>query len=80
MRTFCMRDDPASNEQCNEGAIALQVNTMDTICIAVRDLEQARKVGEQVPGKRAPDGACVDAFGEIRVACDWLGEFGLELT
>jgi hypothetical protein len=43
-----MRDNAASNEQCNGGAIALQVNTMDTICTAVRDWEQAHKVREQV--------------------------------
>jgi methylmalonyl-CoA/ethylmalonyl-CoA epimerase len=57
----------------------MKVNKIDHICIAVRDLAQARKVWEPVLGKSAPDDAYVDEPEKIRVARYWLGEVGFEL-
>lgn len=57
----------------------MQVNKIDHICIAVRDLEQARKVWEPVLGKSAPDDAYVDEPEKIKVARYWLGGVGFEL-
>ncbi|MCZ7562939.1 MAG: VOC family protein [Burkholderiales bacterium] len=57
----------------------MKVNKIDHICIAVRNLEQARKVWEPVLGKSAPDDAYVDEPEKIRVARYWLGEVGFEL-
>ena len=57
----------------------MKVNKIDHICVAVRNLEQARKVWEPVLGKSAPDDAYVDEPEKIRVARYWLGEVGFEL-
>jgi len=57
----------------------MKVNKIDHICIAVRDLEQARKAWEPVLGKSAPDDAYVDEAEKIRVARYWVGEVGFEL-
>lgn len=57
----------------------MKVNKLDHICIAVRDLEAARKVWEPVLGKSAPDDAYVDEPEKIRVARYWLGGVGFEL-
>jgi methylmalonyl-CoA/ethylmalonyl-CoA epimerase len=57
----------------------MKVNKVDHICIAVRDLEQARKVWEPILGKSAPDDAYVDEPEKIRVARYWVGEIGFEL-
>ena len=57
----------------------MQVNKIDHICIAVRDLDQARKVWEPVLGKQGPDDECVDEPEKIRVARYWVGEVGFEL-
>lgn len=57
----------------------MQVNKIDHICIAVRDLDQARKVWEPVLGKQGPDDEYVDEPEKIRVARYWVGEVGFEL-
>lgn len=57
----------------------MKVNKIDHICIAVRSLEQARKVWEPILGKSAPDDAYVDEPEKIRVARYWVGEVGFEL-
>ena len=57
----------------------MKVNKLDHICIAVRDLDAARKVWEPVLGKSAPDDAYVDEPEKIRVARYWLGGVGFEL-
>lgn len=57
----------------------MKVNKIDHICIAVRNLEQARKAWEPVLGKSAPDDAYVDEPEKIRVARYWLGGVGFEL-
>ena len=57
----------------------MQVNKIDHICIAVKDLEKAREVWEPVLGKSGPDDAYVDEREKIRVARYWIGEVGFEL-
>ncbi|HVB48654.1 MAG TPA: VOC family protein [Burkholderiales bacterium] len=57
----------------------MKVNKIDHICIAVRNLDQARKAWEPVLGKSAPDDAYVDEAEKIRVARYWVGEVGFEL-
>ncbi len=57
----------------------MQVNKIDHISIAVKDLDQARKVWEPVLGKSAPDDEYVDEPEKIKVARYWLGEVGFEL-
>jgi methylmalonyl-CoA/ethylmalonyl-CoA epimerase len=57
----------------------MKVNKIDHICVAVRDLEQARKAWEPVLGKSAPDDAYVDESEKIRVARYWIGGVGFEL-
>ncbi len=57
----------------------MQVNKIDHICIAVRDLDQARKVWEPVLGKSEPDDAYIDEPEKIKVARYWVGEVGFEL-
>ena len=57
----------------------MKVNKIDHICIAVKDLEAARKVWEPRRGKPKPDDPYVDEPEKIRVARYWLGEVGFEL-
>jgi methylmalonyl-CoA/ethylmalonyl-CoA epimerase len=57
----------------------MKVNKVDHISIAVKNLEEARKVWEPVLGKSRPDDAYVDEVEKIRVARYWLGEVGFEL-
>ena len=57
----------------------MQVNKIDHICIAVKDLDQARKVWEPVLGKSEPDDAYIDEPEKIKVARYWLGGVGFEL-
>ena len=52
---------------------------IDHICVAVRNLEEAKKVWEPVLGKSAPDDAYVDEAERIRVARYYVGEVGFEL-
>jgi methylmalonyl-CoA/ethylmalonyl-CoA epimerase len=57
----------------------MKINRIDHICIAVKDLEQAKKVWEPFLGKSAPDDAYVDEPEKIRVARYYVGEVGFEL-
>ena len=57
----------------------MQINRIDHISIAVRDLDEARQVWEPVLGKDGPDDEYVDEPEKIRVARYWLGEVGFEL-
>ncbi len=57
----------------------MKAKKVDHICIAVKDLEQARKVWEPVLGKTEPDDPYVDEPEKIRVARYWVGEVGFEL-
>jgi methylmalonyl-CoA/ethylmalonyl-CoA epimerase len=57
----------------------MKINKLDHICVAVKDLEAARKVWEPLLGKSGPDDAYVDEPEKIRVARYWLGEIGFEL-
>ncbi len=57
----------------------MKVNKIDHICIAVRNLEQAKKVWGPLLGKTAPDEEYVDEPEEINVARYYLGEVGFEL-
>ena len=57
----------------------MKVNKIDHICIAVKNLDEARKVWEPLLGKTSPDDAYVDESEKIRVARYWVGEVGFEL-
>jgi len=57
----------------------MQVNKIDHLCIAVKDLQQARKVWEPVLGKSAPDDEYIDEPEKIKVARYWVGGVGFEL-
>ena len=57
----------------------MKVNKLDHICIAVRDLEAARRIWEPILGKERPDDAYVDEPEKIRVARYWVGGVGFEL-
>jgi methylmalonyl-CoA/ethylmalonyl-CoA epimerase len=57
----------------------MKVNKIDHICIAVKDLDAARKVWEPILGKPEPDDPYVDEPEKIRVARYWLGDVGFEL-
>lgn len=57
----------------------MKLNKMDHICIAVKDLDAARKIWEPVLGKSEPDDPYVDEPEQIRVARYHIGEVGFEL-
>lgn len=57
----------------------MKTNKVDHICIAVRNLEEARKIWEPVLGKSGPDDAYIDEPEKINVARYWVGEIGFEL-
>ena len=57
----------------------MNVKKIDHICIAVKNLEEARKIWEPILGKPEPDDPYVDELEKIRVARYWLGEVGFEL-
>ncbi len=57
----------------------MKVNKIDHICIAVKDLEAAKKIWEPIFGKAKPDDSYVDELEKIKVARYWLGEVGFEL-
>ncbi len=57
----------------------MKINKMDHICIAVKDLNAAKKAWELLLGKSGPDDAYVDEREKIRVARYWVGEIGFEL-
>lgn len=57
----------------------MKANKVDHICIAVKNLEAARKNWEPLLGKSGPDDSYVDEPEKIRVARYWIGEVGFEL-
>jgi methylmalonyl-CoA/ethylmalonyl-CoA epimerase len=57
----------------------MKVNKFDHICVAVKDLEAARKIWEPLLGKSKPDDPYEDEHEKIRVARYWIGEVGFEL-
>jgi methylmalonyl-CoA/ethylmalonyl-CoA epimerase len=57
----------------------MKINKLDHICIAVKDLNAAKKAWELLLGKSGPDDAYVDEQEKIRVARYWVGEIGFEL-
>jgi methylmalonyl-CoA/ethylmalonyl-CoA epimerase len=57
----------------------MKVNRVDHISIAVRNLEEARKIWEPLLGKDGPDDAYADEPEKINVARYWVGEVGFEL-
>ena len=57
----------------------MKANKIDHICIAVKNLEQARKIWEPVLGKSRPDDEYIDEPEKIKVARYWVGEVGFEL-
>ena len=57
----------------------MKVNKIDHICVAVNNLDEARKTWETILGKPEPDDLYVDEPEKIRVARYWLGEIGFEL-
>ncbi len=52
---------------------------MDHICVAVKNLEDAKKIWGPVLGKSKPDVEYVDESEKIKVARYWLGGVGFEL-
>lgn len=57
----------------------MKVKKMDHFCIAVKDLEAARKIWEPVLGREAPDEEYRDEPEQIRVARYLLDGVGFEL-
>ena len=57
----------------------MKVNKLDHLCIAVKDLDAARKIWEPILGKSKPDDEYIDEPEKIRVARYWVGEIGFEL-
>jgi len=57
----------------------MKINRIDHICIAVKNLQEARKKWEPVLGKDKPDCEYVFEPEKIKVARYWLGEVGFEL-
>lgn len=57
----------------------MKVNKIDHICIAVKDLEEARKIWEPILGVDGPDDPYVDELEKIKVARYWVGGVGFEL-
>jgi methylmalonyl-CoA/ethylmalonyl-CoA epimerase len=57
----------------------MKINKLDHICIAVRNLEAAKRIWEPILGKNAPDDAYIDEPEKIKVARYWVGGVGFEL-
>jgi methylmalonyl-CoA/ethylmalonyl-CoA epimerase len=57
----------------------VRVNKIDHICIAVKDLEAARRVWEPILGKVGPDVSYVDEIERLRVHRYLVGEVGFEI-
>ena len=57
----------------------MKVNKVDHICIAVKNIDEARKVWEPVLGKSRPDDEYIDESEKIKVVRYYVGEVGFEL-
>lgn len=57
----------------------MKVKKIDHICIAVKNLEEAKKIWEPLMGKSKPDDEYIDEPEKINVARYYLGNVGFEL-
>ena len=57
----------------------MKVDKIDHLCVAVKDLDRARRVWEPLLGKSGPDDQYIHDPEQIRVARYWIGEVGFEL-
>ena len=57
----------------------MKAKKIDHICIAVKNLAEARKGWEPIMGKTRPDDEYIDELEKIKVARYWVGEVGFEL-
>lgn len=57
----------------------MKLNKIDHICIAVKNLDEARKKWEPLLGKDKPDDTYIDELEKISVARYMIGEVGFEL-
>ncbi len=57
----------------------MKINKVDHISIAVKNLDQARKVWEPILAKAGPDDTYIDESEKIKVARYWIGAVGVEL-
>tara|TARA_R110001583_G_scaffold867_6_gene7830 strand:- start:238 stop:645 length:408 start_codon:yes stop_codon:yes gene_type:complete len=57
----------------------MNINKIDHISIAVKDLEAAKLIWQPVLGKTEPDESYEDNTEQIRVARYYVGEVGVEL-
>ena len=57
----------------------MKLNKIDHICIAVKNLQEAKKNWEPLLGKTEPDDAYIDEPEKINVARYYIGEVGFEL-
>jgi methylmalonyl-CoA/ethylmalonyl-CoA epimerase len=57
----------------------VKLNKIDHICIAVKNLEAAKKIWEPMLGKSEPDDTYIDEPEKINVARYMVGEVGFEL-
>jgi methylmalonyl-CoA/ethylmalonyl-CoA epimerase len=57
----------------------LKANKIDHICIAVKNLDDARRKWEPILGKDKPDDEYIDEPEKIKVARYWVGGVGFEL-
>lgn len=57
----------------------MELNRIDHICIAVKDLDAAKKVWEPFLGKTEPEESYTDEREKIRVLRYYIGEVGFEL-
>ncbi len=57
----------------------MKANKIDHICIAVKNLDDARRKWEPILGKDKPDDEYIDEPEKIKVARYWVGGVGFEL-
>ena len=57
----------------------MKVKKIDHICIAVKNLEDAKKIWQPLLGKSKPDDEYIDEPEKINVARYYLGKVGFEL-
>jgi methylmalonyl-CoA/ethylmalonyl-CoA epimerase len=68
---MCFRDE---NREAK-----MKLNKVDHICVAVKNLDEARRVWEPVLGKTRPDDEYIEEAEKIKVARYWVGQVGFEL-
>lgn len=70
-------EDSAKETDGRNGKV--NVNRVDHICIAVRDLDTARPAWEGLLGKSAPDSSYRDDEAKVQAVIYMVGETGIEL-